>query len=149
MARPWPIKISQFCHLHPSSVKPINLIPLPSARLLLADGVVANSVFNNPFIEEENKKLEKLQRHVKMTTDDANLKMKNGKKICWNHRKGRCRFGTSCTFAHSSDLTVTNDANATPNDEKVEKPKKKRPGMCDSLTPGKKIMKMYTSQKKR
>jgi CCCH-type zinc finger len=138
--------------LRSTSVKPINLnlIPLPSARQLLTDGVVANSVFNNPFIEAENKKLEKLQRHVKMTTDDAHLKMKNGKKICWNHRKGRCRFGTSCTFAHSSDLNVTSDVNAEPNEtEKGEKPKKKRPGMCDNLTPGKKIMKMYTAQKKR
>lgn len=27
-----------------------------------------------------------------------------GKKICWNYRKGRCRFGHNCKFAHDSDL---------------------------------------------
>lgn len=26
------------------------------------------------------------------------------KKICWNFRKGRCRFGSKCTFAHDSDV---------------------------------------------
>lgn len=24
--------------------------------------------------------------------------------MCWNFRKGRCRFGSNCTFAHDSDL---------------------------------------------
>lgn len=39
---------------------------------------------------------------------DNNLQMKNGKKICWNYRKGRCRFASNCTFAHDSDLHELN-----------------------------------------
>lgn len=30
----------------------------------------------------------------------------NGKKICFNHRKGRCRFGHNCKFAHDSDADI-------------------------------------------
>lgn len=94
---------------------------------------------------------------------DANTQMKNGKKICWNYRKGRCRFGSSCTFAHDSDLNV--DAVAEPPPAKYDanssstsdgttgyapqsKPKlsnKKRPGLGDSIVPGKKVMKNYHS----
>lgn len=37
--------------------------------------------------------------------------MKNGKKICWNYRKGRCRFGSNCTYAHDSDLHVNKKLN--------------------------------------
>lgn len=37
--------------------------------------------------------------------------MKNGKKICWNYRKGRCRFGSNCTYAHDSDLHVNRKLN--------------------------------------
>lgn len=37
--------------------------------------------------------------------------MKNGKKICWNYRKGRCRFGSNCTYAHDSDLHVNDKIN--------------------------------------
>ena len=29
-----------------------------------------------------------------------------GKKVCWNFRKGRCRFGHKCTFAHDSDIKL-------------------------------------------
>jgi hypothetical protein len=32
--------------------------------------------------------------------------MINGKKICWNNRKGRCRFGHNCKFAHDTDTAV-------------------------------------------
>ena len=35
--------------------------------------------------------------------EDQTRKIGN-KKICWNFRKGRCRFGHKCTFAHDSDV---------------------------------------------
>jgi len=37
----------------------------------------------------------------------------NGKKICWNYRKGRCRFGHNCVFGHDSDVVVSKTENAT------------------------------------
>jgi len=46
-----------------------------------------------------------LERHVEMTNRPEDMtKSIEGKKICWNYRKGRCRFGSKCTFAHDSDL---------------------------------------------
>lgn len=41
---------------------------------------------------------------------EEHTKVKNGKKICWNFRKGRCRFGSNCTYAHDSDLHKPDDA---------------------------------------
>ena len=32
------------------------------------------------------------------------MKEINGKKICWNYRKGRCRFGSNCIYAHDELL---------------------------------------------
>lgn len=69
---------------------------------------VKASVFTNPFIEAENAKEAILQKHVKMVnTKDAVVI--NGKKICWNYRKGRCRFGHNCKYAHDSDIQKTNE----------------------------------------
>ncbi|RZF44117.1 hypothetical protein LSTR_LSTR017444 [Laodelphax striatellus] len=93
----------------------------------------------------------------------------NGKKICWMYRKGRCRFGHNCKYAHDSDLhsvdnnseisgekdksdnasetLVNNVANDTPNDSNTVKNKKKRPGLSQTLVPGKKVLNMYKRQK--
>lgn len=92
--------------------------------------------------------------------------MKNGKKICWNYRKGRCRFGSNCTYAHDSDLHVaeaaetdkqsnvspssgvgvSKPANNTANSSKSNH--KKRPGLGDSIIPSKKVIKAYNTLKK-
>lgn len=64
-------------------------------------------MFKNPFIEAENAKAALLQKHVKMTDTKDNIKVINGKKICWNYRKGRCRFGHNCKYAHDSDIQKT------------------------------------------
>lgn len=99
--------------------------------------------------------------------------MKNGKKICWNYRKGRCRFGSNCTYAHDSDLHVDNenaahDAEQTPstavantttatitnttthtfNKATASNKKQKRPGLGDSIIPSKKVIKSYNALKK-
>ena len=65
----------------------------------------ATSVFNNPFRAKEDRKKAVLEQHVEMTTKQEDQTRKIGdKKICWNFRKGRCRFGHKCTFAHDSDV---------------------------------------------
>ncbi|CAG9863846.1 unnamed protein product [Phyllotreta striolata] len=65
-----------------------------------------NSVFLNPFIEEENAKEAVLQKHVKMVNIKDTVVI-NGRKICWNYRKGKCRFGHNCKYAHDSDIQKT------------------------------------------
>lgn len=41
-----------------------------------------------------------------MVESEDHLVQKNGRKICWNNRKGRCRFGNKCKYAHDSDLVM-------------------------------------------
>lgn len=129
-----------------------------------------NSVFNNPFRAKEDQKKAILERHVTMTTKQEDQRTIDGKKVCWNFRKGRCRFGSKCTFAHDSDVKQkpTQDdhnkqsSNNRPNSllnnalqssepqiednegviENNKKPKK-RPGLSQGLVPSKKAMKFY------
>jgi len=53
-----------------------------------------NSVFNNPFRAKEDAKTAILERHVSMTVKQETLRTIEGKKVCFNFRKGRCRFGS-------------------------------------------------------
>ncbi len=136
---------------------------------------VQNSVFSNPFRVKEDKKKAVLEQHVKLTTKQEDMRMIEGKKVCWNFRKGRCRFGSKCTFAHDNDVksTVMKGSDAKPDpkvtisapgdrdpastslpaalrnnknyddDAVISHNKKKRPGLSDSLVPGKKAMKFH------
>lgn len=79
-------------------------LPLPTPDFNSAPTLLRTSVFLNPFVEAERAKSAILEKHVKMTPTLDDTKMINGRKICWNYRKGRCRFGHNCTFAHDSDL---------------------------------------------
>ncbi|XP_018403267.1 PREDICTED: uncharacterized protein LOC108780154 [Cyphomyrmex costatus] len=79
-------------------------LPLPTPDFNSASTLLRTSVFLNPFVEAERAKSAILEKHVKMTPTLDDTKMINGRKICWNYRKGRCRFGHNCTFAHDSDL---------------------------------------------
>lgn len=115
---------------------------------------VKNSVFSNPYQEEEQAKQAILEKHVKMVPTKTDTVVINGKKICWNYRKGKCRFGHKCQFAHDSDLQRTEEER----NEKAEmvavsepKPKKpkKRPGLTQGLAPGKKVMKTFYKQQKQ
>uniref|UniRef100_A0A1B6MD17 C3H1-type domain-containing protein n=1 Tax=Graphocephala atropunctata TaxID=36148 RepID=A0A1B6MD17_9HEMI len=87
------------------------------------------------------------------------------------YRKGRCRFGHNCKFAHDSDLycetpaetpepelttvcdTLSNTSAGAKGDrldgstEADVTKKKKRPGLSQGLVPGKKVMNMYKKQK--
>ena len=69
--------------------------------------VSSSSVFSNPFLKREEAKKAVLEQHVSMTTrPEERTRAADGKKVCWNFRKGRCRFGHKCTFAHDSDIKV-------------------------------------------
>ncbi|CAK1552559.1 unnamed protein product [Leptosia nina] len=70
----------------------------------LGESSLQTSVFSNPFAQAEIAKAAILEKHVKMVPGKDNMQMINGKKICWNFRKGRCRFGHNCKYAHDSDL---------------------------------------------
>ncbi|CAG5011966.1 unnamed protein product [Parnassius apollo] len=70
----------------------------------LGENSLQTSVFSNPFVEAELAKAAILEKHVKMVPGKDNTQMINGKKICWNYRKGRCRFGHNCKYAHDSDI---------------------------------------------
>ncbi|KPU77196.1 uncharacterized protein Dana_GF11138, isoform B [Drosophila ananassae] len=127
---------------------------LPSASQVLGQKTGKGDVFSNPFLEAELNKTASLERHVKMVTNDEHLKQKNGLKICWNFRRGRCRFGTSCQYAHDSDLSVEEPGTANkPVDpsasfvgvsrEVTNSKKRKHPGLGDTLEPGKRVIKNY------
>ncbi|XP_022194218.2 uncharacterized protein LOC111051905 [Nilaparvata lugens] len=148
--------------------EPPQKLPLPKFD---PDGAspIKNSVFVNPFVEEENAKEAILEKHVKMIPAKSDVTNINGKKICWMYRKGRCRFGHNCRYAHDSDLhlaesnaeigekdkssdsvndnSVSSATSETPIDTSALKKKKKRPGLSQTLVPGKKVMNMYKKQK--
>jgi len=63
-----------------------------------------NSVFSNPFRAREDKKVAILEHHVGVTNRQEAANMFNGKKVCYNFRKGRCRHGHRCKFAHDNDV---------------------------------------------
>jgi len=133
--------------------------PLPSFTTELQ----GTSIFANPFREAEDARRAVLEKHVKLTTQPTDLRQINGKQVCWNYRKGRCRFGRGCKFAHDSDLQgagagaggqepeaeeapaeapeVSTSALGAPPDG--EPPRKKRPGLSQTLVPGKKVKRMF------
>ncbi|XP_075541560.1 uncharacterized protein LOC142575792 [Dermacentor variabilis] len=134
-------------------------LPVPSFQ---STNLGSSSVFNNPFREEENAQSSILERHVKMTTPVSQQTTVNGKQICWNYRKGRCRFGHNCKYVHDSDVVGLSGSTQDPepaepevvaasaaapckvgNDGASQKHKHKRPGLSDSVTPSKKAMKFY------
>jgi len=63
-----------------------------------------SSVFSNPFRAREDKKEAILTQHVGVTIRQEAGTMFNGKKVCYNFRKGRCRHGHRCKFAHDNDV---------------------------------------------
>ncbi|KAF0292901.1 hypothetical protein FJT64_009175 [Amphibalanus amphitrite] len=136
-------------------------LPLPSFSSQLSGA----SVFSNPYRQEEDARRAVLEKHVKLTTAPTELRHINGKQVCWNYRKGRCRFGRGCKFAHDSDLqrdgAEEESSDAPPPAAEPGRPaappppaadgqqaRRKRPGLGDTLAPGKKVMKMYTNTRK-
>ena len=76
------------------------------------------SVFVNSYQRAEEAKHSILEQHVKMTTGEVPKEMGSGRKVCWNFRKGKCRFGHKCRYAHDSDLFLnkTEDLADLPNE---------------------------------
>lgn len=144
----------------------------------------ATSIFSNPFRDAEQATVSALEKHVRMTMPTEKQNEINGRQICWNYRKGKCRFGHNCKFAHDSDIPIDNrldpndhhnsnmrfqsqipyhqithceasfgvtmDENGNEEDGDYDidgyLKKKKRPGLCPSLVPSKKVMKQYYKQ---
>ncbi|XP_076627670.1 uncharacterized protein LOC143344927 isoform X2 [Colletes latitarsis] len=155
----------------PNKIASKEKLPLPTPDFN-GTPTMKTSVFSNPFVEAERAKSAILEKHVKMTPTLDDTKMINGRKICWNYRKGRCRFGHNCTFAHDSDLHRTaaeleairapqetiicqtqyngqvpvNDDDEVDQENNQMNKRKKRPGLSQSLIPSKKVLKMYKAQ---
>lgn len=153
------------------SVRPRTLPPPPLGGSGSGEAHTGNSVFANPFKDMADVRLNVLQKHVPLTLQARPTQI-GGKRICVAYRKdGRCRFGSSCKFAHDSDLqskrVVTSDTepkdNATAgvagtqddslascdvdketdDDKNSEQRKKRRVGVNDSLIPPKRALKLY------
>eukprot|EP00096_Caligus_rogercresseyi_P008726 TRINITY_DN2819_c0_g1_i1.p1 TRINITY_DN2819_c0_g1~~TRINITY_DN2819_c0_g1_i1.p1 ORF type:complete len:180 (-),score=61.79 TRINITY_DN2819_c0_g1_i1:501-1040(-) len=123
----------------------------------------ASSVFTNPFLESERKKESLLQKHVTLTSRQEDQRTLHGRKVCWNFRKGRCRFGHTCSFAHDSDVQLRKtegiaavssetkgedvrvmiDGGGDGKEEKRSNKRSSRPGLSDSLIPSKKSKKLH------
>ncbi|CAH1233690.1 Hypp809 [Branchiostoma lanceolatum] len=126
------------------------------------------SIFHNPYKIAEREKEKVLEKHVKLTPNEREKPSHiAGKKVCWNFRKGRCRFGHKCKYAHDSDLPISPQPTDAPtgavassagyfdqpevlNDEEdPDNPlqqRKKRPGLSQTLQPPKKSIKAYQKQ---
>ncbi|KAL4091750.1 hypothetical protein QTP88_026392 [Uroleucon formosanum] len=120
-----------------------NKLPAPRFK---DTGIINESVFRNPYLEAERAKCAVLEKHVKMVPAKDHLTKVNGKNICWMNKKGRCRFGNKCKFAHDSELfngpNIIDEDKSNEESSKLNK-KKKRPGLSQNLIPGKKILKIF------
>ena len=65
-----------------------------------------DSVFRSQYEREKEQAQAVLEQHVVMSDNQAKLfeREKDGKKICWNFRKGRCYKGHNCPLFHDGDL---------------------------------------------
>ncbi|XP_026805978.1 uncharacterized protein LOC113549032 [Rhopalosiphum maidis] len=120
-----------------------NKLPAPKFK---ETGIISESVFRNPYLEAERAKSAVLEKHVKMVPAKDHLTKVNGKNICWMNKKGRCRFGNKCKFAHDSELfngpNIIDEDKSNKESFKLNN-KKKRPGLSQTLIPGKKILKIF------
>jgi len=135
--------VSFFIYRTVEQIKPENKLPAPRFKEI---GIINESVFRNPYLEAERAKSAVLEKHVKMVPAKDCVTQVNGKNICWMNKKGRCRFGNKCKFAHDSELfndpKVINQDIANKNSNNSNK-RKNRPGLSQTLIPGKKVLKMF------
>lgn len=131
----------------------------------------ASSVFFNPFLAEEKKKLSVLEKHVQLSESKPAEENNRKKQICFKFQKGRCRLGDKCRFSHG---IATGSSNIKPDHEKPKEPslapsfsnaassyepdegeesweqkkkKKRKSGVTDSLVPPKRAMEAYDKQR--
>lgn len=119
-------------------IKPEIKLPAPNFK---ETGIINESVFRNPYLEAERAKSAVLEKHVKMVPAKDYITKVNGKSICWMNKKGRCRFGNKCKYAHDSELynnpKVINKDKTNKDSHSLDQ-RKRRPGLSQSLIPGKK-----------
>lgn len=159
--------------------KPLIPLPLPTLELkadsasntkeLNQRAFQTSSVFFNPFLAEEKKKLSVLEKHVQLSEGKSEEDKHKWKKICFKFQKGRCRLGDRCKFSHGmADTGATNSETEKPRepslapsistsgaryepDEEEEswelKKKKRKSGVTDSLVPPKRAMAAYEKQR--
>lgn len=128
-----------------------------------------SSVFFNPYLAEEKKKLSVLEKHVQLSESKTEEDNKRKKQICFKFQKGRCRLGDKCKFSHvlatdnsSSEHGKTKELSIVPSlsnaatsyepdeDEEswdLQKKKKRKTGVTDSLVPPKRAMAAYEKQR--
>ena len=173
------------CDSKPTNNKPSELqhaqIPLPLPTLDLNKSSTSStkdlnqrtyqtsSVFFNPFLAEEKKKLSVLEKHVQLSESKTEDDNKRKKQICFKFQKGKCRLGDKCKFSHGlatavpspgpekpKELSIatsfSNKATGYEPDEDEEswepqKKKKRKAGVTDSLIPPKLAMAAYEKQR--
>lgn len=130
----------------------------------------SSSVFYNPFLAEEKKKLSVLEKHVQLSNIKEPTKSRQSKsKICFKFQKGKCRFGDKCKFSHGdptsavpsgtetkpsrvnpSPTYASQVAGYTPEPEDIwetkKLAKKHKSGVTDSLVPPKRSLNAYGKQ---
>ena len=134
------------------------------------------SVFTNPFLKEEEKRLALLSKHVQLTEtivkETGNKSARNGVQICYKFQKGNCRFGDKCKYLHASEEQMkelgldkgrgrgrgarrsknqpelVGDLDALFDEDKEQQPRLKRPGLSQGLIPSKKVFNLYNKHRR-
>lgn len=160
--------------VEPEASAPALGTPQPGSRLPPPPPSVLSgtSVFANPFKERAEEQLSILQKHVPLTAQ-ARPSHIGGRRMCLAYRRdGRCRFGSTCKFAHDSDLQIPGGGSVSSHPSSLSPPmpdsqegvtkeqdsgelleeggrRKRRVGLSDSLTPPKRALKQYQAQRKK
>ena len=141
----------------------------PNTKELNQRAYQTSSVFFNPFLAEEKKKLSVLEKHVQLSEGKSEEDKHKSKKICFKFQKGRCRLGDRCKFSHglaanelpNSEPEKPREPSLAPSisttgtryepDEEEEaweqKKKKRKSGVTDCLVPPKRAMAAYEKQR--
>lgn len=141
----------------------------PNTKELNQRTYQTSSVFFNPFLAEEKKKLSVLEKHVQLSEGKSEEDKQKSKKICFKFQKGRCRLNDKCKFSHDLVATgtpsfetekprepslapsvSTSGTRYEPDEEEEaweQKKKKRKPGVTDSLVPPKRAMAAYEKQR--
>ena len=155
---PLPLPTLDFSKNSPSTTKELNQRTYQTS-----------SIFFNPFLAEEKKKLSVLEKHVQLSDSKPEEENRRKKQICFKFQKGRCRLGDKCKFSHGVAAETPNSepekpkepslvpslSNAAPSYEpdedeeswELKKKKKRKPGVTDSLVPPKRSMAAYEKQR--
>ena len=77
-------------------------------------------MFVSQYQREEQAATAVLEQHVTLSDTQAQKfeREKDGKKICWNFRKGRCYKGHNCPLYHDGDLRIKNSRDKLIGDER-------------------------------